>query len=198
MAGEACAVHPGRSVRDLLRDTGLSVIEAATRLSVSRQQLTRLVGEKSGVSPEMALRIESVFGVPANELLALQAGFDLEQARKRARGRLSGLKAHDPAVKRRDKDFVLRRLRARQRELRSAGIDHLYLFGSVARGEANAASDVDLYFEQLPAAAIGLLEIATLQRRIEEILGMKADLAPGDSFRPHVRASVDRDAVFVF
>ena len=76
--------HPGRSVRhDCLEPLGLSVTEAADILGVTRQALNNLVNGKSGISPEMAIRLDKGFGGGAETWLRLQMAFDLAQARKR-------------------------------------------------------------------------------------------------------------------
>src|SRR5688572_24481853 len=46
-----------------------------------------------------------------------------------------------------DSETVIRTLRAHEEELRAEGISHVFLFGSVARGEADEHSDVDLFFD---------------------------------------------------
>ena len=55
--------HPGLSVRhDCLEPLGLTVTEAAQKLGVSRKQLSNVVNGRSGISPEMAIRLDMVFG----------------------------------------------------------------------------------------------------------------------------------------
>ena len=55
--------HPGLSVRhDCLEPLKLSVTEAARHLGVSRRQLSDLVNARSGISPEMAVRLDKAFG----------------------------------------------------------------------------------------------------------------------------------------
>ncbi len=77
--------HPGLSVRhDCLEPLGLSVSEAAKRLGVSRKQLSDLVNGHSGISPEMAIRLDRAFGGDANTWYRLQAAYDLAQVMKRA------------------------------------------------------------------------------------------------------------------
>lgn len=191
-------MHPGQLVRGLLDQSGLSVIDAAERLHVSRQQLTRLLGQKSGLSPEMALRLESVFGLSAKELLERQIDFELAQTKAEAGRALADLEPYRGPLARLNKDYVFDTLRAHKAELNAAGIEHLFLFGSIARGEARASSDVDLFYTPAPSARIGLLDLAKLNERIENILGLKVDLVPGDSFRPHIKENVMRDAIEVF
>lgn len=191
-------IHPARIVRGALAESGLTIGEAAARLHVSRQQLTRLLGRKSAVSPEMALRLEAVFGLPAKELLEIQLDRDLDRTRRETKGELARLVSCRRRPSRLDADFVLGRLRSHEDELRKAGIERLYLFGSIARGEAQPSSDVDLFYEPSPTAKIGLVSLQRIIRRIEDILGLKTDLVPGDSFRRSVRANVERDAIQVF
>ncbi len=77
--------HPGFSVRhDCLEPLGLSVTEAARKLGVSRKQLSDVVNGHSGISPEMAIRLDKAFGGDANTWYRLQAAYDLAQAMKKA------------------------------------------------------------------------------------------------------------------
>ncbi len=76
--------HPGRIVRqDCLDPLGLSVTEGAKVLGVTRQTLNSLVNGKSGISPEMALRLSKAFGSTAEMWLRLQMNYDLAQLRRR-------------------------------------------------------------------------------------------------------------------
>lgn len=77
--------HPGEIVREeCLAPLGVTVTTGAVALGVTRQALNNLVNEKSGISPEMAIRLEKLFGPSAEMWLRLQAAYDLAQARKRA------------------------------------------------------------------------------------------------------------------
>ena len=77
--------HPGLSVRhDCLEPLGLSVTDAAKRLGVSRKHLSDLVNGHSGISPEMAIRLDKAFGGGAETWFRLQAAYDLAQAMKSA------------------------------------------------------------------------------------------------------------------
>ena len=77
--------HPGLSVRyDCLEPLGLSVTEAARRLGVSRKQLSDIVNCRSGISPEMAIRLDKAFGGGAETWYRLQSAYELAQAMKKA------------------------------------------------------------------------------------------------------------------
>ena len=55
--------HPGLTVKfDCLDELGLSVAQGAKALGVTRQTLNNLVSGKSGISPEMAVRLSKAFG----------------------------------------------------------------------------------------------------------------------------------------
>lgn len=76
-------VHPGRIVRnDCLEPLGLSISEGARILGVSRQALNNVVSGKSGVSPEMAIRLTKAFGSTEKTWLRMQLAYDLAEARK--------------------------------------------------------------------------------------------------------------------
>src|SRR3989304_4496454 len=77
--------HPGLSVRhDCLEPLGLSGTAAARKLGISRKQLSDIVNCHSGISPEMAIRLDKAFGGGAETWFRLQAAYDLAQAMKRA------------------------------------------------------------------------------------------------------------------
>ena len=77
--------HPGLSVRhDCLEPLGLNVSEAARKLGVSRKQLSDIVNCRSGISPEMAIRLDKAFGGGAETWYRLQSAYELAQAMKKA------------------------------------------------------------------------------------------------------------------
>ncbi len=76
-------VHPGRVVRfDCLEPLGLSVAAGSKVLGVSRQALNNIVNGKSGISPEMAIRLTKAFGGTEETWLRMQLAYDLAAARK--------------------------------------------------------------------------------------------------------------------
>jgi addiction module HigA family antidote len=75
--------HPGRSVRyDCIEPLGLTITAAAEALGVKRQTLNNLVNGKSGISADMAIRLDKAFGGGAETWLRLQGAYDLAQARQ--------------------------------------------------------------------------------------------------------------------
>ena len=75
--------HPGLAVRrECLEPLGLTVTEAARKLGVSRKQMSDVVNLRSGISPEMAIRLDKVFGGGAETWYQLQVDYDMAQAVK--------------------------------------------------------------------------------------------------------------------
>jgi addiction module HigA family antidote len=75
-------VHPGDWLRtEVVEAHNMPINEAADRLGVTRQTVSRLLNGHHGLSAEMALRVEKVFGVKADTLLRMQAAYDLANAR---------------------------------------------------------------------------------------------------------------------
>lgn len=86
-------------------------------------------------------------------------------------------------------EVVLQSLKQKNAELITKfGVKSLQLFGSVARNEATAASDVDLLVEfNRPVRYFGLF---ALQDYLEKLLGCPVDLGTPDSLRPYIKERV--------
>jgi addiction module HigA family antidote len=75
--------HPGELVKqECIEALEMSVTDAADALGVTRQALSNLINGQSGISPEMAIRLEKAFGGTAEGWLKLQLAHDLATARK--------------------------------------------------------------------------------------------------------------------
>ena len=83
--------HPGEGLKDDLEALGLTTAEAAKALGVTRQQIHRILTGVSGISPEMALRLEAVIGSTASHWLRLQSAYDLSVVRKKRANVVSNL-----------------------------------------------------------------------------------------------------------
>lgn len=76
--------HPGDFIKtEIVEAAGLSVTATAIALGVSRPALSSLLNAKAGLSGEMALRIEKVFGVKMDTLMRMQSAYEIAQTRKR-------------------------------------------------------------------------------------------------------------------
>jgi len=82
--------HPGEVLKeDVLPDLGLTVTEAAKQLAVTRVTLSRIINGKSGISPDMALRLAAWLGTSADSWLNMQVAYDLWQAEQQPRPTIS-------------------------------------------------------------------------------------------------------------
>ena len=93
---------------------------------------------------------------------------------------------------------IVEKLRAHRAELCAAGIVHLRLHGSVARGEASSNSDVDLIAEFEPGRRFTLIDMVKLENRLRDLLGVKVDLSPANTLKEPVRRLAEREAVLAF
>jgi uncharacterized protein len=95
-------------------------------------------------------------------------------------------------------DQLIETLRAHESELRAAGIHALSLFGSVARREEHAESDVDLAVRLDPDAHLGLFRFVALEYRLTELLGRPVQLLSESVGSTRLQANLDRDGRRVF
>lgn len=78
-------LHPGKSIRvACLEPNNLTITAGAKILGVSRQNLNNIVNEKTGISPEMAIRVAKAFGGTPDVWYGMQSAYDIAQAKKTA------------------------------------------------------------------------------------------------------------------
>ena len=100
-------------------------------------------------------------------------------------------------VHRMDRHEAIARLKQHEAEFRQLGIEHLYLFGSTARGEARPDSDVDLFFDH-PEGSIGLYELMDVKAAAARILGCKTDVMTRRSLHRVLREGIEASALQCF
>jgi len=93
---------------------------------------------------------------------------------------------------------VLAVLREHAQELERAGVRHAAVFGSVARGDAIATSDIDVLVELDPAAHVSLYDLMGIELRLTDIFKRKVDVVSKGGLRPRLDDSILRDAVSAF
>ena len=74
-------VHPGKIIKHSIAASGLNITDAACRLGVPRQTLSRVVNAKTSLSAEMAIRISKAFGSTPEHWLRMQLAYDMGQMR---------------------------------------------------------------------------------------------------------------------
>ncbi len=88
------------------------------------------------------------------------------------------------------------RIRKIVRLLRKHGARRVELFGSFARGEARADSDIDILVEFKERKS--LLELVGIEQELEEAVGVKVDLLTKRWISPYLIDSIEREAVVIF
>jgi predicted nucleotidyltransferase len=98
-----------------------------------------------------------------------------------------------------DKSMIIAKLREHEAELRAAGVEHLVLHGSYARGTAiPELSDVDLIAEFDGGREYSILDRVRLENRLSDLLDVKVDLSPARMLKEGVRERAAREAVVAF
>ena len=101
-----------------------------------------------------------------------------------------------------DREEAIALVRAHEAELKAAGVERLSIFGSVARGDATGASDVDIIIRLSPEAAQGGFtyfgRLDTINRRLEEILGCSVDVVAEPVRKERLRQAIEREATLAF
>ena len=86
------AIPPGELLlEEYLKPLGVGQVEAARHLGISLNRLNEIVLGKRAITADTALRLAHYFGTSEQFWMALQASYDLEEARKRLGSRLSSL-----------------------------------------------------------------------------------------------------------
>jgi len=96
------------------------------------------------------------------------------------------------------RDDALAILRKSRPELVRRGVRRAALFGSVARDEATATSDVDVLLEFDPVSDVGVYEYVALTRFLGEQFPAPVDVVNRATLKPHVRPFAEQDALYAF
>lgn len=91
---------------------------------------------------------------------------------------------------------VITRLRKHRQELHDAGVLSLSLFGSVARRDNTASSDVDLIADF--ARGLSILDLVSIEARLTDLLGIPVDLSDKTMLKEFVRHNAEREFLHVF
>lgn len=92
---------------------------------------------------------------------------------------------------------VLSILRRYEGDLRARGVRRAALFGSVARGDSRAGSDIDITVEIEPDAPIGVFEYSELKKYIASLFDDPVDVVSRDHLKPFIRPAI-ADAIYAF
>jgi uncharacterized protein len=94
-----------------------------------------------------------------------------------------------------DRNSILTILRSIQPELIRQGVKSLAIFGSVARGDFDESSDLDILVDF--SYPVGIFEFIRLKRYLEQMTGCRIDLVTPDALRPEMKAQIFAEAIHV-
>jgi predicted nucleotidyltransferase len=78
------------------------------------------------------------------------------------------------------------------------GVSLAAVFGSIARGEASAGSDIDLLVDLDPARHLSLFEFIGIKHYLDDAFGAPVDLVSRRGVSPSILSAIERDMVRVF
>ena len=81
----AIATHPGSILKRELKERGLKQKDFATLLGVDIANLSALLNGKCSVTKDMSIKLESTLGIPSKHWMNLQANYDYDLVKIKAR-----------------------------------------------------------------------------------------------------------------
>jgi predicted nucleotidyltransferase len=103
-----------------------------------------------------------------------------------------------PAAGAAERARVVMALRQQAPKLRGLGSTRLSLFGSMARGDTDPNSDIDLLVELDPQSHFSLFELVDLQDDLQDLLGRPAHVAFASKLRPWLRDEILQEAIPIY
>jgi predicted nucleotidyltransferase len=97
-----------------------------------------------------------------------------------------------------ERERVIAAIRAHERKLRTLGVARLWLFGSLARGDARPDSDVDVLISVPPSRKFSLLDLAEVRVELCELLGRDTDVVIREDALPRFSETIADDLAEVF
>lgn len=93
---------------------------------------------------------------------------------------------------------ALATLRSAEAELRAKGVQHAGVFGSTARGDEHARSDVDILIDFDPSVPITIFDYAGVKDDIARLFRQRVDVVDNRGLKPELRKPVMRDVIYAF
>jgi uncharacterized protein len=97
-----------------------------------------------------------------------------------------------------DKNRIIATLLENRAELERQGVLHAALFGSRARGDATAGSDIDIMIDLDPEMPIGVYQYVGLKDYIAGLFDIPVDVVDREGLKPYVKPAAVADAIYAF
>jgi predicted nucleotidyltransferase len=96
------------------------------------------------------------------------------------------------------RDEIIKKLKAREADLRAQGVAHAAVFGSIARGEDHPDSDIDILVDLDPTIVVTIVDYAGVKDFIADMFDRPVDVVSRESLKPRVRPKATADAIYAF
>jgi predicted nucleotidyltransferase len=96
------------------------------------------------------------------------------------------------------RDQVIAKLKTAEPAIRALGAGALYLYGSYARDEAQADSDVDVFIDKAPGRRFGFDEFMNIYFKLQETLNADVGYTTREGLVEFYRSDIEREAIRVF
>jgi hypothetical protein len=96
------------------------------------------------------------------------------------------------------RDEIIETLKEREADLRAHGVTHAAVFGSVARDEHNAKSDIDILVDLDPEIVVTMFDYAGVKDYVAGLFEGSVDVVDREALKPRVRPRAAADAVYAF
>jgi predicted nucleotidyltransferase/DNA-binding Xre family transcriptional regulator len=171
----------GSRIKARRRAKGLTALELARRVGITENAIRKL---ESGDSKEPRLSTALLLA----DALDVNPDFVCSRHPKTRRGTLA------PEL-----GFIIRQIRQCQPALNERGVEHVSVFGSVARGDARCDSDVDIIIDPAPTVRFSLFDLVATREILESAVHCRVDVVTGMTIRRSAFAdAAAREAVNAF
>ncbi|POO53075.1 nucleotidyltransferase family protein [Agrobacterium rosae] len=97
-----------------------------------------------------------------------------------------------------EKAVAIEKLKQRADAMKRMGATTLYMFGSTARDEASASSDLDLFIDHDPAKRFSLFDLVGIKQFLEQELSVSVDVTTRTSLHPMLKGDIEQSAIRIF
>lgn len=191
----------GNNIRKLREERKLPLRTVALHLQIDQAVLSKIENGKRKASRQLVVKLAEYFELPESDLLVtwlsdsilyqLQDEDTATQALHLAEQKIV-YNTYKP-IKPESIILKLKSFFAQDGRVEKAGV-----FGSFARGESHAASDVDVMVRFFSDKRISMFDITDMSFRLGEITGLKIDLVEEDCLEPYALATARHDMIDIY